>query len=136
VRYLLDTSAFWQGRTNTQAKARLRQHADNGELAVCAAAMLEILVSARNRSDWVQMRDELGTLPRVEPADSINAVDLQATLADRGQHRTPIIDVMIAATAAEHGLTVLHYDRDFERLSKATGTSQEWVIPAGTGHQR
>jgi hypothetical protein len=43
---------------------------------------------------------------------------------------------MLAATAVEHGLTVLHYDRDFERLSEVTGGGHEWVIPAGTGLQR
>lgn len=132
----MDTSAFWQGRVNYHAATKLRDHARAGELAVCSAVMLEIMVSARDLRDWTQMRTELGLLDRVEPTDSIAAVDLQGLLAERGQHRTPIVDVIVAATAAEHELTVLHYDRDFERLSAATGAGHEWVIKAGTGHKR
>ncbi|WP_144127994.1 PIN domain-containing protein [Catellatospora sichuanensis] len=48
--------------------------------------------------------------------------------------RTPPVDVLVAATAAEHRLTVLHYDRDFERLTAVSGGAHEWVIPAGSGH--
>ncbi|MGR6966654.1 hypothetical protein ACU610_19520 [Geodermatophilus sp. URMC 61] len=44
--------------------------------------------------------------------------------------------MIVAATAAEHGPTVLHYDSDYERLSEVTGAAHEWVAPRGEGHGR
>ena len=134
--HLLDKSAYEQGRMNRQAAARIGELAESGQLAICSAGILEILYSARNRRDYIKVRAALDRLDRIEPGTPYDAVEVQARLVGRGQHRTSVVDVIIAATAAEHGLTVLHYDRDFERLSEVTGGAQEWVIPAGTGHQR
>jgi hypothetical protein len=64
------------------------------------------------------------------------AVEIMARLADEGQHRMPLPDVMIAATALVHEATILHYDGDFERIAEATGQGQEWIVPRGTGHGR
>lgn len=91
-------------------------------------------MAARNSRDWLQTRDALSLLPRVELTDPLAAVDLHGALAQPGQHRTPPVDVIVVATAAEHRLTVLHYDRDFERLTTVSGGAHEWVVPAGTGH--
>ncbi|MGI8646987.1 MAG: hypothetical protein DLM55_08480 [Acidimicrobiales bacterium] len=60
------------------------------------------------------------------------ALELQHSLAQRGQHRLPIPDLIIAATAAEHNAVLLHYDRDFELIAATTGQAQEWVVPAGS----
>jgi len=38
----------------------------------------------------------------------------------------------VAATAESAGLTVLHYDADFERIAEVTGQPTEWVVPRGT----
>lgn len=47
-------------------------------------------------------------------------------LAKKGQHRAPsLADLMIAATAQLCGLTVLHLDKDFDLISKATGVQVE-----------
>lgn len=51
--------------------------------------------------------------------DARTAVDLQLQLALRGWHRTPIPDVIIAATAAEHDLTLLHHDSDYRHQGPA-----------------
>jgi predicted nucleic acid-binding protein len=134
--YLLDKSAYEQGRLNRRAADRVGDLTAAGQLAVCSAVILEILYSARNRDEWRTLRAALDGLDRVEPSNPYDAVETQAKLADRGQHRTSIIDLMVATTAAEHGLTIIHYDRDYERLSEVTGADHEWIIPAGTGHQR
>lgn len=134
MRYLMATSAYWQGRLNEKAKSRMISLSESGELAVCSLAMMEILLSAKNSHEWRAMREALESLPRVEISDLAAGIDLQGELARRGQHRTPVTDVLVAATAAEHDLAVLHYDRDFERLCEITGGAHEWVVPPGSGH--
>jgi predicted nucleic acid-binding protein len=60
------------------------------------------------------------------PTIEDRAVDVQATLADQGQHRAPSIpDLLIAATAELAGLTVLHVDKDFELIAGITGQPVE-----------
>ena len=41
-------------------------------------------------------------------------------------------DLLIAAAAESRGLTVLHYDADFDRIASVTGQSCEWVVPASS----
>lgn len=60
------------------------------------------------------------------------ALDVQRQLARRGQHRRPLPDLIIAATAELAGLTVLHYDHDFDLISDLTGQPTEWIVPRGT----
>lgn len=47
-------------------------------------------------------------------------------------HRSvKIPDLLVAATAELAGLTVLHYDEDYERVGAATGQSTEWIVERG-----
>ena len=60
------------------------------------------------------------------PAIEDRAVDVLTLLADRGQHRAPLIpDLIIAATAELAGLTVLHLDKGFEVIAQVTGQPVE-----------
>jgi predicted nucleic acid-binding protein len=62
------------------------------------------------------------------PAIEDRAVEVLTLLADRGQHRAPsILELMIAATAELAGLTVLHYDKDFDLIDSVTGQAAEWL---------
>jgi len=38
----------------------------------------------------------------------------------------------VAAAAEEQGLIVLHYDADFDIISKVTRQPVQWVVPAGS----
>ena len=61
------------------------------------------------------------------------AIEIQGLLADKGQHRAASIpDLVIAAAAENTGLTVLHYDADFELIASVTGQPTEWVVPRGS----
>lgn len=51
----------------------------------------------------------------------------------RGTHRSASVpDVLLAAIADANGLTVLHYDADFDLISDVTDQPMEWVVPAGS----
>jgi predicted nucleic acid-binding protein len=54
-------------------------------------------------------------------------------LASASQHRAAAIpDLLIAAVAERHQVTVLHYDHDFEHIAAITGQRVQWVVPPGT----
>ena len=62
------------------------------------------------------------------------ALGFQSELARRSRHRAVgVNDLLIAATAVEHDLVVLHYDRDFDVLGKVCGVPNQavaWYGPA------
>lgn len=61
------------------------------------------------------------------------ALEVQRDLSRGGQLRSAKIpDLLVAATAERHGVTVLHYDGDFDRIAEITGQPTEWVVPAGS----
>jgi predicted nucleic acid-binding protein len=52
---------------------------------------------------------------------------------ERGHHRSVRLpDLLVAAVAETEGLTVMHYDADFDRISEITGQPSTWVVEAGT----
>jgi predicted nucleic acid-binding protein len=60
------------------------------------------------------------------PAIEDRAAEVQAILADHGQHRAPSIpDLLIAAAAELSGLTILHLDKDFDLIADITGQPVE-----------
>jgi predicted nucleic acid-binding protein len=61
------------------------------------------------------------------------ATDVQHELAKRGQLRAvKLPDLLIAATAERHGVSVVHYDGDFDLISSVTGQAVEWVVVRGS----
>lgn len=47
---------------------------------------------------------------------------VQEQLTTKGEHRSAgPVDLLLAATAEQSGLTLLHYDRDFETIARTTG---------------
>jgi predicted nucleic acid-binding protein len=54
-------------------------------------------------------------------------------LSRRGLHRSvPIPDLVLGAVAERHGLTLLHYDQDFDSIAEVTGQPAHWIVPRGT----
>ena len=97
--------------------------------------MLEFLYTARTGRDYVDGAEMLQGLPRARMDDAVidRALHTQASLASSAQHRGAALpDLLLAATAAAAGLTVLHYDSDFDRIAAVTGQDTEWVVPQGS----
>ena len=98
---------------------------------------LEILYSARSADDYARLADELDGLHRI--ASDANAFAraeaVQRALSEVGglHHRSvKIADLVIAASAELAGLTVLHYDEDFDRVAVITGQHVEWIAARGS----
>lgn len=109
---------------------------EHGLLARCGVTDLEFGVSARSLADHQAVatfrRDALEYLFTPDTAWD-RALKVQETLAERGLHRSvKVPDLIIAAVAEHHGVSVLHYDHDFDRIASVTGQSVEWVVAAGT----
>jgi len=107
-----------------------------GEVARCSVVDLELLFSARSHRDFVQLRAEREAafhLVDTEQVDFDRAVLVMERLAARGHHRAVSIpDLVIAAVAERHHLTLLHYDADFDHVARITGQAMRWVVPRGT----
>jgi predicted nucleic acid-binding protein len=108
-----------------------------GTIAVCDMVVMELLWSARAHSDFLQTETALAACPwfEVAPADWIEARRVFRELARRGplHHRqvgTP--DLLIAAVAARAGLTLVHYDSDYELIASITQQPTRWAAPRGS----
>lgn len=135
TRWLIDTSAL---RPHVPAFVEvLIPRIAAGLVNVCLVTELEVGYAARSRADFERIsRDVLGLLNRVitPVAAEARAREIQADLIARGQHRAVAVpDLIVAAVAEIEGLTVLHYDGDFDLISGITGQPMEWVVPAGSG---
>ncbi|CAN5257529.1 PIN domain nuclease [soil metagenome] len=107
-----------------------------GRVGVCLVTELEVGCSARSKRDFERIRHEVLThlVPVATPTRAEERARwIQAELVARGRHRSVAIPhLLVAAVAEVEGLTVLHYDRDFDVLADVTGQPAEWVVPAGT----
>ena len=133
MRYLIDKSA-WARAANPAVGEMVRVLSEAGQLVTCAITNLEILYSARSRSDYVVLQDELrglGEIP-IGPRETSRALHVQGELARSGHHRVAIPDLLIAAAAESVSATILHYDADFERISTVTSQPQMWIVPRGS----
>jgi predicted nucleic acid-binding protein len=108
---------------------------ETSNIAMCAPVALELLFSARNRAEHERLRGDLRSLPSlaIDRHVELHALDIQASLALKSQHRGPSpIDLLIAAIAGVNGATLLHYDRHFDVIARVTGQPMEWLARRGS----
>jgi len=133
VDYVADTSVFAR-LTKPAVAAAFAPLAAAGTVAICSPIAFEIGYSARNLDDYRAVTERLTSFPSlaVTDADHRRALDVQAILAARGQHRAlSLVDALVAAVAEARDVTILHYDGDFELVANVTGQPQRWVVPRG-----
>ena len=104
---------------------------ERGLVRITTVTRLEVGYSARSGADLRAglYQPPVSAMPvqYLTPAIEDRAVEVLTLLADRG-HRAPSVpDLIIAATAELAGLTVLHYDKDFDLIASLTGQPAEWL---------
>lgn len=134
-RYLVDKSAIVRMTTEAVA-ARLTPLIVDGQVATCGVVELEVLYSARGERELLETRARRAIayvrVPMSE-GDFVRAEEVMALMARQGHHRgASLPDLLIAAVAERAGLTVLHYDSDYDLIAGVTGQPVEWVAPRGT----
>jgi hypothetical protein len=133
VTHLVDTSVLTR-LDHSAVRTALEPLATGGQVARAGISDLEVGFSARNAREWSRLAAALAAFPLIETdaAHLRRARQVQRLLASRGLRGRKVPDLLIAAAAEESGLTVLHYDADFELIARVTGQACEWVVPAGT----
>lgn len=133
-RYLVDKSAL-ERMPLEPVRRRLGPLIEDGAASTCSIVDLEVLFSARSHREHREIRERRRLAYHQVPlAQEVfdRAIEVQAKLAELGQHRLPIPDLIIAAAAETGGLVVLHYDADFDRIAAVTGQPVEWVVERGS----
>ena len=131
--HLVDTSVLTRLQ-RPEVRLVLEPLAAGGQVARAGISDLEIGYSARTPTEWDSFQRALSAFHLVETdADHVRrARQVQRLLAARSQRGRKIPDLLIAAAAEAAGLTILHYDSDFDSISTVTGQASQWVVPAGT----
>ncbi len=133
--FLADKSALTRRDTRPEVRSVLEPLLLAGRIATCGIVDLELLFSARDPAGYQRLSSALQGMPRAPITESVleRALEVQSQLASRSQHRSvPLPDLIVAACAELRGLTVLHYDADFDRIASLTDQPTQWVVPRGT----
>lgn len=123
---LVDSSVlidFLEGR-ETAAAGRFADVLDRDiPFGISRLTILEVLQGAATAKDFETLRDYLGSqtvydLTGIEPY--IRASKIFIDLRKKGVSASSSIDCLIAQTAIEHGLFLLHNDSDFDRIAQVS----------------
>ena len=133
---LADTSV-WARKSHPLLRDWFASAVEAGEIAGCDMIALELLHSARNPAEFALVEEGLRGLPWVEAdaADWLRARDVYRVLGGRPgmpQRSVKHPDLLIAAAAERAGLTVVHYDADYDVIAEITGQQVRWVAPRGS----
>lgn len=133
--YLADTSALTR-LVHASVAARLNPLILQGMVGRCGPIDLEMLRTAQSAAEFRAMRhtrEEAFPLVPLNQTEVDAAIDLQQALEDNGLHRgARLPDLLIAAVAIRHNLTVLHYDHEYENIARVSTLKAEWIVPRGS----
>ena len=135
ARYLADTSALARLHI-TGVRSVLAPLIEAGLVATCAVIEFEVLWSTRSPDELTTVRHDRNLGYEWLPTEDIDwrrALEVQRQLWATGRMRTvPLPDLIIAAVAERHRVTVLHYDSDYDTIADVTGQPTRWVVNRGS----
>jgi predicted nucleic acid-binding protein len=133
--YLVDATVLALRGQHDLVEQRFDSLLIEGRLALCQMALLEYLNDAPDPGSYERLWTNLHGQPWVDITTEAmdRSLDVHRELAKKKQHRsTKLRALIMAATAELAGLTVLHYDEDYDRIAKITGQPVEWIAPKGS----
>lgn len=120
--YLLDTSALVRLLRDPKLREAWYDAIDAEAIGSCYPQRAEFLYSARDVAEYDEITEMFSDLyPDVAVPKTAGrwVSSVQYQMARAGYHRSAsAIDLIIAATAAHHGLTVLHDDGDYRTVAR------------------
>jgi len=131
--HLLDTSVISRLRAPS-VRLVIEPLAEEGRIGRAGVTDLEVGYGCRNVREWDQAMADLSVFDLVETtAEHVQrARQVQRLLATRSQRGGKVPDLLIAAAAEGARLILLHFDADFDQISRVTGQICEWVVPSGS----
>lgn len=133
---LVETSVITRlSHTSPGVRDAIHQLREQGDtLARCVMTDLEIGFSARNVEQWDA---RIATLAPFRELDVTGAhfhmaKKIQRDLAQAGVSGRKLPDLLIAAVAIDTGLTLVHYDADFDHIASVSELHHQWIVPRGT----
>lgn len=133
---LVDTSV-WAARRRPQVRPWFEEQLLSRQIAICDQVRLELLHSARNLTEFRAIRSSLEVLPHC-PIHAqawsriLDVYQKLAGVASQWHRSVKHADLIIAACAEAAGLTLVHYDKDFDAIGAVTGQPMRWVAPQGS----
>ena len=119
--YLIDTSV-WIDVFHRPPGIDLQSLVDSDEIVTCLPVVQEVLQGFRDDRAFRLARDAMLAFPIVEaPLDTAafeDAVALYRLARRTGVTVRSSVDCLIAVCAARNDLTLLHHDRDFDRIAR------------------
>ena len=130
--YLLDTSGLVRLLRDPALQEAWYDAVDAEAIGSCYPQRTEFLHTARNRSEYEEITEMFGDLhPDVSvPKNAGRWISsVQHHMARAGEHRSAsAVDLTIAATAAHHGLIVLHDGADYRTVARHTPDFSEHSV--------
>lgn len=121
---LVDTSAWLEFLRDTRsptARALERMIQEKEPMRISGLIVTELLRGCPSEEDAAALAESLLAWPAVEPvypSTYKDAARLHRTARSRGLTIRGTVDCVVAALAIEHGLAILHLDRDYAALRK------------------
>lgn len=138
MRLLLIDNSVWQRLAREKTVGDWLRQAVGGSSLICISTMLKLEAgfSARSPADHAQLLQALSAfrLLELDPKVDELAVELQQAMWQSGNGRAAgAFDLLSAALAIRHDVTLVHYDKDFELISEVDPRFRsQWVVPRGT----
>ena len=134
---LFDTGAWtWvRDRRFPELASWFNGAVEAGLVLVCDLVILELTRLAPNERRAREIADRLAAFEAIPMPGALwsRARRTQLELATNGDHRrVPPADLLLASAAEEAGVTLIHYDRDYERIAGVSGLRHEWLASDGT----
>jgi predicted nucleic acid-binding protein len=122
--YLIDTSVWIDSLRqvdNEPVQFFKALIADRAPYGITEVIYQEVLQGARGQEDFEQLRTHLSSLTFWHPLDPVEtyaeAADLYRRCRAGGITVRSTLDCLIARLAIEHGLLLVHNDRDFDHIA-------------------
>ena len=120
--YLLDTTGLVRLLSDPALQQAWYDAVDAEAIGSCYPQRTEFLSMAGNGTEFDEITEMFGDLyPDVSVPKNAGRwiASVQHYMAQAGEHRSAsAVDLMIAATAVHHGLTVLHDDTDYRTVAR------------------
>ena len=123
---LIDTTVwidFFAAKSTPEVAELERLLSEGGDICTCGIILTEVLQGIRKDKDYQRTLSRFETflfLPMNREA-FVRAAELYRLLRRRGVTIRKPVDCMIASVAIEHGLALLHNDRDFDPIETHCG---------------